>query len=139
MSRLKQNSSLAWPIHARLARMKGTPHRSRDRIQNSAGSRGPRIRRFRSVFNAGAGEGGYSPRRWLYPWWIGSGKRFWMAYQRAGEDRSAPGLLRPSLTHVPLPDRSMDLILCTEVLEHVPEHELALDEIARVWLRVVGC
>ena len=37
-----------------------------------------------------------------------------------------------SLTAIPLPARSVDLILCTEVLEHIPDDDMALDELARV-------
>jgi SAM-dependent methyltransferase len=37
-----------------------------------------------------------------------------------------------SLTSIPLADSAVDLILCTEVLEHIEEHESALDELARV-------
>ena len=37
-----------------------------------------------------------------------------------------------SLVSIPTTDQSFNLILCTEVLEHIQEHEQALDELARV-------
>jgi len=36
------------------------------------------------------------------------------------------------ITSIPLPDASFDAILCSEVLEHVPEPTHALDEFARL-------
>lgn len=36
------------------------------------------------------------------------------------------------ITAIPVPDASFDVILCTEVLEHVPEPILAIKEIARI-------
>lgn len=36
------------------------------------------------------------------------------------------------ITSIPVPDASFDVVLCTEVLEHVPEPSAALKEIARV-------
>ena len=41
------------------------------------------------------------------------------------------------ITAIPVPDRSLDCILCTEVLEHVPEPILAIREFNRV-LKVGG-
>ena len=37
-----------------------------------------------------------------------------------------------SVTDIPLVDRSVDFVLCTEVLEHIPDDQRALDEFARV-------
>jgi SAM-dependent methyltransferase len=42
-----------------------------------------------------------------------------------------------SVDHLPFPDRSMDLVLAIEVLEHVPDPDRALAEIARVARRDV--
>lgn len=36
------------------------------------------------------------------------------------------------ITHIPAPDKSFDAILCSEVLEHVPEPSHALDEFERL-------
>lgn len=40
--------------------------------------------------------------------------------------------LNPSTLHIPVPDNSFDLITCYDVLEHVTDINLALDEIVRV-------
>ena len=46
-------------------------------------------------------------------------------------DRQLPGIFG-SATQLPLPDRSVDLVLAIEVLEHVDDPATALAEIARV-------
>ncbi len=43
-------------------------------------------------------------------------------------------MLATSLTFIPLASHSVDVILCSEVLEHIWEDELALDELRRVLL-----
>jgi len=90
-------------------------------------------RRFRRVFNAGAGEGGYSPLLVSLP-----------AVELVIESDYSYGRCRPrridpkqlffcsALESIPLASRTFDLVLCTEVLEHVAEHDEALDELARV-------
>jgi SAM-dependent methyltransferase len=40
--------------------------------------------------------------------------------------------IQSDITSIPVPDASFDIILCTEVLEHVPEPILALKEMARI-------
>ncbi len=40
--------------------------------------------------------------------------------------------VRASVTHLPLPDDSVDLMICYHVLEHVPDDASAMAEIARV-------
>lgn len=40
--------------------------------------------------------------------------------------------IQGNLTHLEFPDDSFDFVLCTEVLEHIPEYELACREIVRV-------
>lgn len=46
------------------------------------------------------------------------------------DERSVHALA--SLTHLPLPDASVDLLVCYHVLEHVPDDRAAMAEIARV-------
>ena len=64
-------------------------------------------------------------------------------YTGTGGKRSAEGLhtngwdttridLVSDITDMPVPDASFDAILCSEVLEHVPEPTHALDEFARL-------
>jgi len=42
------------------------------------------------------------------------------------------GYLRGDATSLPFPDDSFDVVVCSEVLEHLPAYETALDEIGRV-------
>jgi SAM-dependent methyltransferase len=88
---------------------------------------------FRSVFNAGAGEGGYSPLLLALPGVesVVESDFGWRARGPAKID-SRQRFFGASLTNVPLADRSVDLVLCTEVLEHIAAHDQALDEITRV-------
>ena len=89
--------------------------------------------RFGCVFNAGSGEGGYSPLLLALP-----GVECLMESDFGYRDQQPNRIDRrqvffcSSLTSIPLPDSTFDLVLCTEVLEHVHEHEQALDEITRV-------
>lgn len=39
---------------------------------------------------------------------------------------------RADLTSLPFPDRSFDLVICSHVLEHIPDDRMALSEIRRV-------
>jgi SAM-dependent methyltransferase len=51
----------------------------------------------------------------------------------ATTDLSAPGVdFHSDITHLPSADHSYDLILCSHVLEHVPEDSKAISEIYRV-------
>jgi SAM-dependent methyltransferase len=52
--------------------------------------------------------------------------------QRVTADLYAPADLRLDITHMELPDGSFDLILCSHVLEHVPEDRAAISELRRV-------
>lgn len=45
---------------------------------------------------------------------------------------SGTRLIRGSLLEVPMEDASVDAVLCTQVLEHINEHEKAASELARV-------
>jgi SAM-dependent methyltransferase len=90
-------------------------------------------RSFKRVFNAGSGEGGYSPLLLKLPGVqsvIESDFSF-RSHRPARIDQKQI-FFGASLASIPLGDNTIDLVLCTEVLEHIHEHEAALDEIARV-------
>jgi SAM-dependent methyltransferase len=57
-------------------------------------------------------------------------RRLRMDFDPAADDRQVD--VRASVTAIPLPDRSVDLLICSHVLEHVPDDTLAMREIARV-------
>ncbi len=63
-----------------------------------------------------------------------------------GFDRSTSAIrqikgnaVQGSIAHLPFPDQSFDLVLCQEVLEHLPQQDyrLALEELARIAKRYV--
>jgi SAM-dependent methyltransferase len=88
---------------------------------------------FRNVLNAGSGEGGYSRLLLDLP---GLKTAFESDF---GYRVSTPYRLDArqvffgaSLVSIPLANQTMDFVLCTEVLEHIEDHEQALDEICRV-------
>jgi SAM-dependent methyltransferase len=91
-------------------------------------------RKFDAVLNAGSGEGGYSPLLLALPGVKSVAESDYGWSQHLGTTRSDPRqvFFCASLVSLPLPDDKFDLVLCTEVLEHIPEHEEALNELARV-------
>jgi hypothetical protein len=52
--------------------------------------------------------------------------------ERVTADLYAPADLRLDITHIDLPDGSFDLILCSHVVEHVPDDRAAMAEMRRV-------
>jgi SAM-dependent methyltransferase len=86
----------------------------------------PRIKR---ALNAGAGEGLHTPviRRFVRDALL-------LEFDVSRPDRRPVDGQRfcASLTAIPLPDASVDLAVCTEVLEHVPDDERAIAELKRV-------
>jgi SAM-dependent methyltransferase len=121
-----------WPL------MPGWPDEGRRIVQ------GPHLRallgraaeqtgRFRRVFNAGSGEGGYSPLLLALPG-VESVLESDFSYREHPPTRQdqKQSFFGASLTAIPLADATADLILCTEVLEHIREDGEALDEIVRV-------
>jgi ubiquinone/menaquinone biosynthesis C-methylase UbiE len=55
---------------------------------------------------------------------------------RANGRFGAVRLLQADVTHLPLRAKSLDVLLCSEVIEHLPNPEAALAELARVGKRV---
>jgi len=88
---------------------------------------------FPRVFNAGAGEGGYTPMILGLPG-IEMAFESDFGYQSCPPVRISPKqrFFCASLASIPMADSIADLILCTEVLEHIEDHESAIDELARV-------
>jgi SAM-dependent methyltransferase len=84
---------------------------------------------LRVALNAGAGEGlhtGLIQRM--------AGHARLIEFDMSKPAAAAPGTARfcASLTAIPLQDRSVDLAVCTEVLEHVPDDDRAVAELRRV-------
>jgi SAM-dependent methyltransferase len=101
-----------------------------------------RARGFPCVFNAGAGEGGYSNLLLALPK-VRTIVETDLAWTATKPQRVDPRqvFFCGSLTSIPLLDNGIDFVLCTEVLEHIADHDAVLDEIARVlapggWLLV---
>jgi SAM-dependent methyltransferase len=88
---------------------------------------------LRRVFNAGAGEGGYSPLL-LAMRGVESVIETDVGYGAQSPRRIDAKQLHfgSSLVSIPMAKQTIDLVLCTEVLEHIEDHEKALDEIARI-------
>jgi len=121
-----------WPI------MPGYPDEGRRIVQ------GPHFRallaiaakergKFRRVFNAGSGEGGYSPLLADLPvsqTIVESDLGFRNTLPARIDSRQA--FFGASLDSIPLASNSVDLVLCTEVLEHIQQDEAALDDVARI-------
>lgn len=95
-----------------------------------------------NILNAGAGQGLYSHLLLAFPGAmrvLELDASYNRSFRRTNHARQQ--FLAASLTEMPLADQSMDLILCSEVLEHIEEDEKALNELIRVlsprgWLLV---
>jgi ubiquinone/menaquinone biosynthesis C-methylase UbiE len=55
-----------------------------------------------------------------------------VAERRAADDGSGAVFCQGLATEIPLPDASVDLVWCERVLQHVPDAQAALEEVARV-------
>ena len=54
-------------------------------------------------------------------------------HEQVGEHGGGPwGLLVCDITRLPYPDQTFDLVICSEVLEHIPDHRQAVSELVRV-------
>src|SRR5712692_4175749 len=123
---------VAWPLKS------GWPDEARRIVQ------GPRLRRLidrtalapgraLTILNAGAGEGSFSPMLLAIP---GAARVVEMdnSYRvsaRATSDHRQHAVAA-SLTKIPIKSASFDLVLCSEVLEHIDDDAAALDELCRV-------
>jgi ubiquinone/menaquinone biosynthesis C-methylase UbiE len=104
----------------------------------------PRIREalcqggpLRTLFDGGAGSGEFS-RRALHEGLCeevialeASNDNFACLEGNLGRSSKAK-LLKASLLDIPLPDGCVDGLMCTQVLEHITEHERAAAELSRV-------
>jgi ubiquinone/menaquinone biosynthesis C-methylase UbiE len=86
-----------------------------------------------TILNAGAGEGSFSPLLLAIP---GAALvvEIDYAYRINPLDTSdkRQHAVAASLTEIPIKSSSFDLVLCSEVLEHIADDEAALDELCRV-------
>jgi SAM-dependent methyltransferase len=89
--------------------------------------------RLKHILNAGAGEGLFSDLLLVIPG-VEQVTEIDVSYashaRRPQDTRQKP--VAASLTAVPLADETVDLIICSEVLEHITDDGLALDEMRRV-------
>jgi SAM-dependent methyltransferase len=90
-------------------------------------------RGFPRVFNAGAGEGGFTRLLLSLPGVesLVESDYLWNTYTVKPIDGRQLAFCS-SLEMLPLRAALFDLVFCTEVLEHIPKHEQALDELARI-------
>ena len=88
--------------------------------------------RFTNILNAGSGEGLYSHLLLAMPG-VEQVLELDPGYsQRPGPRHAKQAFLAASIPEMPLSDNSVDLILCSEVLEHIVEDDRALNELSRV-------
>jgi SAM-dependent methyltransferase len=86
-----------------------------------------------TVLNAGAGEGSFSQLLLAIPG-VSRVVELDLGYRLRSPSAIDPRqrFVAASLTNIPLIDASCDLILCSEVLEHIEDDGAALDELCRV-------
>jgi SAM-dependent methyltransferase len=63
---------------------------------------------------------------------LAAARRRMAALEEMGERRGGWCLGMTDITALPFPDRTFDLVICSEVLEHIPGHQAALAELVRV-------
>ena len=86
-----------------------------------------------TILNAGAGEGSFSPLLLAIP---GVARVVELDYSyrtgALGISDNRQHAVAASLTEIPIKSASVDLVLCSEVLEHIDDDASALDELCRV-------
>jgi ubiquinone/menaquinone biosynthesis C-methylase UbiE len=86
-----------------------------------------------TILNAGAGEGSFSPLLLAIP---GVARVVELDYSyrsgAVGTSDNRQHSVAASLTEIPIKSASVDLVLCSEVLEHIADDASALDELCRV-------
>ncbi len=122
---------VAWPLSS------GWPDEARRIVQGPTLSRlidrTALTPRGLTILNAGAGEGSFSPLLLAIP---GAARVVEMDYSyrisALGTSDNRQHAVAASLTEIPIKSASFDLILCSEVLEHIDDDASALDELCRV-------
>lgn len=96
-----------------------------------------KVGKFDTLFDGGAGSGEF-PRRVLKAGLCQrvialeyDAQNFTTLEANLGQQANTQ-LIRGSLLVVPVPDASVDAVLCTQVIEHITDHALAAAELARV-------
>jgi SAM-dependent methyltransferase len=113
----------------------GFPDTARRMAQGPAFRAILRDRRFGGVcLNAGCGEGLYSSLLESLPGVTCIENVDIATSSRVAALHPDPRnrFIQGSLTNLPYPDRTFDSCLCSEVIEHIPNHERAVEELARV-------
>lgn len=89
--------------------------------------------RIKHILNAGAGDGLYSDMLLESPG-VEMVTEIDLSYGTRARNRQdkRQALVAASLTDVPIADGTVDLILCSEVLEHIVDDGRTLDELRRV-------
>jgi SAM-dependent methyltransferase len=88
------------------------------------------------IFDGGAGSGEFLRRTLALGFSRGialeyDAQNFHQLQMNAGRDPRVQ-IMRESLLAIPLPDASVDVVMSTQVIEHIKEHETAASELCRI-------